>query len=111
MSSLASHLWSKRLLGGEGGQNYRLWNETSTLPRTAIVLAHISRSWRKVCYLIILLEGFFFQDNARIHIAKVTKEWLHQENVGAWSKVVLNAPGPPRGDVVPMVHQVHSDPF
>jgi len=35
----------------------------------------------------------------------------HQENVGAWSTVVLNAPGPPRGVVVPMVHLVHSDPF
>jgi len=36
---------------------------------------------------------------------------LHQENIGAWSKVVLNAPGPPRGVVVPVVHLVHSDPF
>jgi len=34
----------------------------------------------------------------------------HQGNVGAWSKVVLNAPGPPRGVVVPVVHLVHSDP-
>ena len=31
---------------------------------------------------------------------------FHQENVGAWSTVVLNAPGPPRGVVVPMVHLV-----
>ena len=35
----------------------------------------------------------------------------HQDNVGAWSKVVLNAPGPPRGIGVPVVHLVHSDPF
>jgi len=35
----------------------------------------------------------------------------HQENVGAWSKGVLNAPGPPRGVVVPLVHLVHSDPL
>jgi len=35
----------------------------------------------------------------------------HQENVRAWSKVVLNAPGPPRGVVVPLVHLVYSDPF
>jgi len=35
----------------------------------------------------------------------------HQENVGAWSKVVLNASGPPTGVVVPVVHLVHSDPF
>ena len=35
---------------------------------------------------------------------------LHQENVGAWSTVVLNAPGPPRGVVVPVVHLVRSDP-
>ena len=35
----------------------------------------------------------------------------HQENAGAWSKVVLNAPGPPRGVVVPVVHLVHSDPL
>jgi len=34
----------------------------------------------------------------------------HQGNVGAWTKVVLNAPGPPRGVVVPVVHLVHSDP-
>ena len=39
------------------------------------------------------------------------REVMHQENVGAWSKVVLNAPGPPRGVVVPVVHLVHSDPF
>jgi len=38
---------------------------------------------------------------------------LHQENVRVWSKVTLNAPGPPRGVVVPAVHLrlVHSDPF
>jgi len=42
--------------------------------------------------------------------AGITKEG-HQENVGAWSKVVLNAPGPPRGVVVPVVHLVHSDLF
>jgi len=35
----------------------------------------------------------------------------HQGNVGAWSKMVLNAPGPPRGVVVPVVHLVHSDPL
>jgi len=35
----------------------------------------------------------------------------HQENVGAWSKLVLNAPGPPRVVVVPVVHLVHSNPF
>jgi len=35
----------------------------------------------------------------------------HQGNVRVWSKVVLNAPGPPRGVVVPMVHLVHSDPL
>ena len=35
----------------------------------------------------------------------------YQENVGAWATVVLNAPGPPRGVVVAMVHLVHSDPF
>jgi len=39
------------------------------------------------------------------------KTLAHQENVGAGSKVVLNAPGPPRGVVVPVVHLVHSDPF
>jgi len=36
---------------------------------------------------------------------------VHQGNVGAWCKVVLNAPGPPRGVEVPVVHQVHSDPL
>jgi len=36
---------------------------------------------------------------------------LHQGNVGAWSKVVLNAPGPPTGVVVPLVPLVHSDPL
>jgi len=36
---------------------------------------------------------------------------MHQENVGTWSKVVLNAPGPPRGVVVPVVHLIHCDPF
>jgi len=35
----------------------------------------------------------------------------HQENLGAWSKVFLNAPGPPRGVVVLVVHLVHSDPL
>jgi len=35
----------------------------------------------------------------------------HQRNVGVWSKVVLNAPGPPRGVVVPVVHLVYSDPL
>jgi len=38
----------------------------------------------------------------------------HQENVGAWSKVVLNAPGPPRGVVVPWSTwstPIHSDPY
>jgi len=35
----------------------------------------------------------------------------HQENVGAWSKVVLNAAGPPRGVVVPVVPLVHSYSF
>jgi len=35
----------------------------------------------------------------------------HQENVGGWSTVVLNAPGPPRGVVVPVVHLLHSDPL
>jgi len=34
---------------------------------------------------------------------------IHQENVRAWSKVVLNAPGPARGVVVPVVHLVHSE--
>jgi len=38
-------------------------------------------------------------------------EAAHQENVRAWSKVVLNAPGPPRGVVVPVVHLVNSDPL
>jgi len=37
--------------------------------------------------------------------------WEHQQNVGAWSKVVLSAPGPPRGVVVSVVHLVHSDPL
>jgi len=36
---------------------------------------------------------------------------VEKENVRAWSKEVLNAPGPPRGVVVPVVHLVHSDPF
>ena len=36
---------------------------------------------------------------------------LDQENVGVWSKVGLNAPGPPRGVVGPVVHLVHSDRF
>jgi len=36
---------------------------------------------------------------------------VHEENVGGWSTVVLNAPGPPRGVVVPVVHLVQSDPF
>ena len=34
---------------------------------------------------------------------------VHKENVGPWSKVVLNAPGPPRGVVVPAVHPVYPD--
>ena len=37
--------------------------------------------------------------------------FLYQDNVGVWSTVVLNAPGPPRGVVVPVVHPVHSDIF
>jgi len=79
MSSLASHLWSGGLFGGEGGQNYRLWNETRTLPRTAIVLAPILRSWRKVYYLIILLEGFFARQRKNSHSKG------HQRVVGiAW---------------------------
>jgi len=36
---------------------------------------------------------------------------MHQENVGSWSKVVLNAPGPPGGVVVLVVHLVHSNPL
>jgi len=36
---------------------------------------------------------------------------MYQENVGPRSTVVLNAPGPPRGVVVPVVHLIHSDPF
>jgi len=36
---------------------------------------------------------------------------LHQGNVRVWSKVVLNAPGPPRGVVVHLVHLVYSDPL
>lgn len=39
---------------------------------------------------------------------KVIQHW---ENVRVWSRVVLNAPGPPRGVVVPVVHMVHSDPL
>jgi len=35
----------------------------------------------------------------------------NQENVSGWSTAVLNAPGPPKGVVVPTVHLVHSDPF
>jgi len=35
----------------------------------------------------------------------------HQENVIEWSTVVLNASGPPRGFVVPVVHLVHTDPL
>jgi len=35
----------------------------------------------------------------------------HQGNVVAWYKVVLNAPGTPRGVVVLMVHLVHPDPL
>jgi len=35
----------------------------------------------------------------------------HQENVVGWFTVVLNAPGPPRGVVVPVVHLVHTDPL
>jgi len=44
-------------------------------------------------------------------VIPVSNRTLHQGNVGAWSKVVLNAPGPPRGVVVPVVHLVHSDPL
>jgi len=33
----------------------------------------------------------------------------HQENLGVWSKPVLNAPGPPTGVVGPVVHMIHSD--
>jgi len=41
----------------------------------------------------------------------VRNSGIHQGNVGAWSKVVLNASGPPRGVVVPVVHLVYSDPL
>jgi len=34
---------------------------------------------------------------------------MHQDNVGVWSAVLLNAPGPPRGVLVPMIHLVHAD--
>ena len=81
MSSLASHLWSGGLSGWVGGQNCMLWNETRTLQRTAIVLAPILRYWRKVYCLIILLEGFFLKDNARIHIAKITEPWLESHGI------------------------------
>jgi len=36
---------------------------------------------------------------------------VHQENLGVWSKVVLNATGPPRVVVVTVVHRVYSSPF
>ena len=39
------------------------------------------------------------------------KDDRHQENVGEWSTVVLNAAGPPRGGVVLVVHLIHSDPL
>ena len=44
-------------------------------------------------------------------LSPVEETDLHQENVGAWCTVVLKAPGPPRGVVVPVVHLVQSDPF
>jgi len=47
----------------------------------------------------------------KIEIREEEERRLHQENVGAWSKVVLNAPGPLRRVLVPVVHLVHSDPF
>ena len=57
--------------------------------------------------------------NYRTPTPTVRKPWMwatmankaHQGNVGAWSTVVLDAPGPPRGVVVPVVHLVQSDPF
>ena len=61
MSSLVSLLWSGGLFGRGGGQNYRLWNEIRTLQGMDILLALISRSWRKDYYPTILLEGFFYK--------------------------------------------------
>src|SRR5438270_455944 len=37
-------------------------------------------------------------------------EAVHQQNGGEWSTQVLNAPGPPRGVVVPVVLLVQLDP-
>ncbi|PUU75404.1 hypothetical protein B9Z19DRAFT_1131422 [Tuber borchii] len=36
---------------------------------------------------------------------------LHQKKVLRTFKEVLNAPGPPRGVLVPVVHMVHTDPL
>jgi len=46
-----------------------------------------------------------------VHLCNETFWEEHQEHVGPWSKLVLNALSPPRGIVVPVVHLVHSDPF
>jgi len=63
----------------------------------------------------IRVEGTVVGEEARrlAHGAGGPDPWCkrHQENVGAWSTVVLNAPGLPRGVVVPVVHLVQSDPF
>ena len=81
MSSLASHLWSGGLSGSVGGQNYRLWKETRTLQRTAIVLAPIIRSWRKVYCLIILLEAFFCKTMPEFILQRSPKRgWNHMES-------------------------------
>jgi len=76
MSSLVSLLWSGGLFGRGGGQNYRLWNEMRTLQGMDILLALISRSWRKDYYPTILLEGFFYKTMQKSMFAKVTKQWL-----------------------------------
>jgi len=65
----------------------------------------------KVTWLIEWLCSL--DGSVKVKIMKLYLSRLkHQENVGAWSKVVLNAHGPPRGVVVPVVHVVylvHSD--
>jgi len=98
MSGLVSLLWSGGLFGRGGRSELQVMERDEDSPRNG----YTARS-----YIKILEEGllphytpgrFFLQDNAKIHVAKVTKQWL--ESHGIW--VAEHPPHSP--DLNPIEH-------
>ena len=96
------------LIGATGEGAVRLRQEPQKpLPRRQLIFLHSNND------ILAWLLANHGQDPLNLLVVesrRKNREDRHQENVRAWSKVVLNAPGPPRGVMVPLVLLVHPDP-